>query len=428
MSQDRSRIQDILSDQLTELHSISALSTNITALGVVTGDILTSVTNEFEYDGTYFVSNAGDNSDGLSWATAFTAIASALDLVEANYNAGEKYLILLGIGTFDVNVTGNPTYASNIHIKGSGFGKTIIVNNHVGATSILRFTGHSGLEELMVYTGATGSKSGVIVSNTGISAYGFVMKNVWIIGYSADGAMDCLLIEGGAGMGYYENVHIIGDITNSVGIHMDNSDENTLEHIIVFDCCIGIYLEHTNDDDNHYHDVYLDGNAVGIQIDLGDGNCFNLVHFGNNVVNVIDNGNATKLCNICLVSEVTLLMPETASAGTTVVSKNIADTYGDNYSQIDDGSGFTKPFKIIGAFLGNPSDNTATYIVKIATGEALAEDDIGRMIHQSDKFTTGLPIAIQSGVIPAGTRVSANCQTENAVADDIEIWLLYVEY
>jgi len=408
---DRSRIQDILSDQLTELRSISAFN----------------LSEEIEYDGTYYVSVAGDNSDGLTWATAFTSIASALNIIEANQNTGENHLILVGIGTFDVNITGIPTYTTNIHIKGSGAGKTTIVNNHAGATAILRFTGHSGLEELMVYTGATGSKSGVIVSNTGISAYGFVMKNITIIGYSATGAMDCLLIEGGAGAGYYENIYIIGDITNSTGIHMNNSDENHLEHIIVFDCCIGIHLEHTNDDDNHYHNVYLDGNAVGIQLDTGDGNCFDLVHFGNNTVNITDNGNATKWCNICLVSEITLLMPETASAGTTVTSKNVADTYGDNYSQIDDGSGFTKPFKIIGAFLGNPSDNTATYVVKIATGDAMGEDDIARMIHQSDKFTAGLPVRIESGVIPAGTRISANCMTENAVADTIEIWLLYVE-
>ena len=413
----RSKVQDILSSQLTELQSIS-LSNSV---------IEQKLEQEIEYNGTYYVSIAGDNSDGLSWETAFTALADALNLIEANQNVGENHLVLIGVGIFDVNITGNPTYSTNITIKGSGFGKTTILNNHATATSILRFTGHSGLKDLMVYTGASGSKSGIIVSNTGISAYGFVMENVIIIGYSAEGAMDCLLIEGGAGQGLYKNVRIIGDITNSIGLHMNSSDENQFEHVIVFDCDIGIYLEDDNDDDNHFHDIYLDGNAVGVQIDSGDGNCFDWVHFGNNVVNITDNGNATKWCNICLVLEVTLLMPETASAGTTITSKDVADTYGDNYSEIDDGSGFTKPFKIIGAFLGNPSDNTATYIVKIATGEAAAEDDIARMMLQADKFTAGLPVKVESGVIPAGTRISANCQSENAVADTIEIWLLYIE-
>lgn len=410
MSVDRSRIQDILSNQLTELQGISCIQS-----GIQEGDIT--------YTATLYVSTSGDNSDGLTWSTAFNSIATAYNITSAN--VGDNTLILIGVGLFDVNLVAGLAVAKNVAFIGQGYTRTIIRNSHASNTYVFSCSKPTTFKNLQIMR--VGTCDGIRLE---AGAWGSIIDDVRFNFFTGDaGAGTALKVSAVLGC-KFTDVWIKGDCESTLGIVFVGSGLCLAGNTNIFDCDIGINLTHTDDDNNQFENTHISNCALALSIDVAGAinNHFDELHLHDNVINIVDDGTNTLYVDLETDNEVIDIMPETASAGTIVTSKNVADTYGDNYSQIDDGSGFTKPFKIVGAFLGNPSDAAATYIVKLATGAPASEVDMARMMLQAGKFASGSPVPIESGVLPAGTRISANCQTENAVADDIEIWLLYIEF
>ncbi len=376
---------------------------------------------------TLFVSKAGDNSDGSSQAHAYTALKTALDWIEDNQATGEVHLIVLGDGSWDMDTTLAPTYTKNIAIYGiDSRNQAVISNSHATATHVLKFTGWCSINNVQIDCSV--NETGIEINST--SANGSRLRKLHFDCASLTSAKDAILLDNSVSLVGIFDIHIEGEATNTTGIHLNGASDCRITNITIETVLLGIHLDHADDDINHFKFIEIDSATTGIQIDNAGStdNHFEDLHFHDITTRISDSGTNTHFDRITMDNEEIKIMPETASAGTTITSKNIADTYADNYSQIDDGSGFTKPFKIVGAFLGNSSDNSATHIVKIATGGASSEVDIARLTAMTTVMVQGSPIPIESGVLPAGTRISANLQTENAVANTIQLWLLYIDY
>jgi hypothetical protein len=365
-----------------------------------------------------YVSSNGSGSDGKSWASAYTTIQDALDA--ASVDSNDFTLILIAPGTYDINTTGVPTWSANVAIIGSHRNTVIIKNDHGSASAVMQLSGKSSLKDVTIDCGS-GSNDGLILTSDGAR-----LENIYLEAENVTGAHNALEFSGSIEYVKCEDVMIHGVITHTKGVYLNDCKLSTFINFQIHECATGLHLDHADDDDNFFNFFHIHGCTLGVLIDAGIENQFKNLMLLSNTTNVTTcAGNHWN--NPYFEPQIVRILPETASTGTVVSSKNVADTYADNYTQIDDGTTFTKLFKVVGMALGNPSDNTATYIVKIATGAAASEVDIGRGMHQANRFGAGFSQGFESGVIDPGVRVSANCQSENAVADTIQVWLQYIE-
>lgn len=374
-----------------------------------------------------YVSPNGSNHDGLTWDTAYTTLPAALDACSTDVN-DLTLLVCAPKDSYDI-AADNPSWSCNVVIRGSHRHFVKIINSNVGAAQVLKFTGKAVLYNVYIECG-TNSADGVVFSGSG--ADGSRFRFARINGNSIGGAHDVIRLEGGVKYIRFEDVNILGHTTRTTGLHFNNASYCKIEGANRFhirDCVVGIHFDTTDDENNVIHDTHITGCTDGILIDANaDNNHFGRLDLDNNTTNISDATTTSTWHDIEHDNKVVKILPETASTGSVVASKNIADTYADNYTQLDDGSSFTKPFYVVGAFLGNPSDVTATYLAKVAMGGAGSEVDIGRLMHDgAGKKAPGLPFRMETDIMHPGTRISANAMTENAVADTIQLWLLYIE-
>ena len=326
-----------------------------------------------------------------------------------------------------MNTTLAPTYSKNIAIYGiDSRNQAVISNSHASATHVLKFTGWCSVNNIQIDQGI--NEIGIEID--GVSANGSRLRKLFFDCASLTSAADAILLDNSVSLVNIYDIHIEGETTNTTGIHLNGANSCCIKNILIEAVLLAIHLDHADDDNNHFDFIKMDDAVGGIQIDNAGStnNHFRNLHFHNATTKISNSGTSTHFDEITSDFEEIKILPETANAGISVVSKNVQDTYADNYTQLDDGSSFTKPFKIVGVYIGNPSDNTATHIIKIGIGGAGSEVDIFRSMSMTTVMAPGSPLKIESGIIPAGTRVAANLQTENAVANTIEVWLLYKEY
>ncbi len=84
------------------------------------------------------------------------------------------------------------------------------------------------------------------------------------------------------------------------------------------------------------------------------------------------------------------------------------------------------PFALIGACISAASDSSNTYEIVFYAGDSGSEVEIGRT--RLLKGATNVPqYQLQSGVIPANTRISAKCANGGGSSATIAVALMYVE-
>ena len=370
--------------------------------------------SEHGYTAVLFVDASGNNTDGLTWTNAYTSIPTALAACGAN----DFTLINIGAGVYDINITGNPTYTVNVHIKGLGREITQVKNTHGSATAVLKFTVFCMITDLTIDCGT--GEDGIILDGT--NAHGSILDNLTFDCAALAGAADGIQLTGGIKFLKIHNIHIHGETTNTTGIRTSDSLDNEFNNIHIHDSLVGIHLDNTADHSNHFTNLHIMGCAKGLLIDTGaDNNMFTSIEFHNNTVNSDDTGAGTFYKDVKLDTEIIKVTPVTASVGTLLTSKNVINTYAD--SDIAVISNITTPFKIIGAFLGNPTDATATYLAKIIAGSVTF---IEGLLFFEGKFGGNGFTHFKTNWFAKNTAITANVKTENAAADAVELWLLYV--
>ena len=247
-------------------------------------DKINKLAHAIGYTHTLFVSSAGDNSDGRSWATAYTSLVTALDDVATNQSTGESHLIMIGDGTFDINTTGNPEYTSiNVAIIGMGKNKTFLTNSHATATSILMFDSCAlTIANLIFYT-ENNNITGLRITTT-LGTWlgdGTIINNIDFKVLTPTGAHSLLYLEGSTEKLYMNNCDFYGNITHTTAIYTDDATHNYYSNLHFYLCLIGIHLSDADDDSNYFKDIYFSRTDTCIQIDSGasNDNYFENIHF-----------------------------------------------------------------------------------------------------------------------------------------------------
>ncbi|MCK5606018.1 hypothetical protein KAR91_29235, partial [Candidatus Pacearchaeota archaeon] len=221
---DRSKIQDLLSDQLTELQSIAS-----------------GFPNDREYTATFYLSPDGDNSDGLTWATAFNTLAAVHNLASADVNAFT--LVLCAPATYDVNIAGSFDITKQLHIIGKSRANTIFENNNALATGVFTVTTAFCMMDKMQVSSGLGN-FGVLFTPTNS---GFRMFDSFING-TINTSANSLLEFNNASNCRIEDTYIVG---NPLSITMIGIDLNTTSYGCTFMNCaigycdVGINLDNT---------------------------------------------------------------------------------------------------------------------------------------------------------------------------------------
>lgn len=302
-----------------------------------------SLAHSIGFTETLFVGAAGDNSDGSSWARAYTSLPTALDWIEANQATGEIHCIILGSGTWDMNLTGVPTYTKAIAIYGvDSRNHAVILNSHATATGVLKFTGWCSINNVQIDCG-TGE---IGIEIEGITAIGSRLRKVFFDCEALVGAADAILIDGGAAYIKLRDIHIDGEITNTTGIRLNNANHLVIEEVKVHSALAGIHLDNAADDDNEFLDCHLQTCITGLLIDAGAAdNHFEHIFFYNNTTRINDNGTTTLFTNIHMANTTTIIAPDDV-AGVLVVGGAGANAWSAAAVQIRAAS--ATPFRIIG--------------------------------------------------------------------------------
>jgi len=281
----------------------------------------TNYFESLEYTDVLYVSPDGNNSDGLTWAAAFTTIQAAL--ANASSDLNDITLILIAPGIYDMNTAGIYVVNKNVRLFGTRPNLVTITNTHASATGILQFNKYGGMYNLHILCGA-GITNGIIVNSS--ASVDSTLSQVLITDESPDVHFEGILLTNGTYRFLAEELYVQGN-NMTTGIRTDNSYHNVFNDVYMNNCSIGIHLNNTNDDNNVFKTLNILNCQIGILIDSGDQQTFNDITFLDNVRNVYDKvGNS-------IYSEIKLDNPRTYITPDDLVGIEVlgagAETYGD---------------------------------------------------------------------------------------------------
>ena len=265
-------------------------------------NMLSSLLKSSSFTDTLFVSLAGDNSNGSSWTKAYTSLTTALDWIATNQATGESHLIMIGVGTFDIDITGNPEYRGlSIGLIGTGRNSTFIINDHATATTILMFDGcELIISNLTFHTGNNNITGLRLVEDVGGLGHGTIIDNVEFHAYIPTGAHSLLYLESDVEGLRMTNCWFFGHSAHTTAIYTDDATYNYYQNIHIYGCLMGIHLSDADDRYNHFKDIYFQLCITCIQIDVvGDGNIFENIYFiGTLTTNIDDSTGQTYWINL----------------------------------------------------------------------------------------------------------------------------------
>lgn len=233
---------------------------------------------------TLHVSPNGNNLDGSSWDKAFQNLSEALDA--ASTNTDDLTLISISPHTtnYDIDTTGDPTWAANVLLKGSYRNWSKIKNTHAGATSILKLTGKSCCCDLN-FNLHTGSANGLIMTHSAP-----VAERCMFVGEDLTGAATGLHLDGATTIkhGRIVGCRFIGHATHMTGLLLDNAASNMFFENYLHDCLTAIQIIHADSDHNTFSRIDIGDCALGLDLDAGNGQHWHHIDFHGNTRNVDD--------------------------------------------------------------------------------------------------------------------------------------------
>ena len=376
----------------------------------------------FGYTDVLFVSPDGNNTDGTTWTNAYTTLPAAL--AETDSDSNSMTLVEISPGTHDMDVTSDPTYAVNVHLRGAGKHLTIIKNDNGGATAVLKFTSFIKISDLTIDCGT--GEDGIILNGTGSN--GSELKNIYIECDQLGGAADGIQLSGGVKFLEFHDVEIHGETTNTTGILTNQSSENEFHNIHIHDCLEGFNFTHTDDHDNQIKDALIEDCTTGIITIAGaDNNHVISAMLVRNTTNVSDAGAGTKWGDIDLHIENPEVYPITTSTGIELTS-GTANSWDTTVKLIMAADVMTTPFKIIGLMIDSVSANVDMYFIRVGPGTngqaALDSIDVADGFHGGVKSIPAIPVT--SGWIAPGQEIAGEIMSESG-ADTVDVWLIVVQ-
>jgi len=299
----------------------------------------------------------GNDGDGSTWASAYTTIQAALDAASTDTDDCTLILISPHTTNYDINTTGDPTWAANVILKGTHRNWAKIKNTHASATSIMKLTGKSSAIDLNFNLG-TGN-NGLIMTHGGCRGY-----HLQFVGEDLTSAKTGLWLDGAAAKhAKFEDIHILGESasTKMTGILVDQFAHSYFEKVFIHYCLAGIKFAGTSADINHFNAIDIGHCGIGLDIDAGNGQHFTDILFHDNTTNVDDEVGDHHWNNI-RGSFPIIILPDDLN-GTSVPTHANANTYGTATTIV---AARDKPYRIVGITL-EPS-TSEWYEMKLKDG------------------------------------------------------------
>lgn len=358
---------------------------------------------------TLHVSPNGSGADGLSWRTAYTTIQAALDAASTDADSCTLILISPHATNYDINTTGDPTWAANVILKGSHRNWSEIRNTHVGATSILNLTGKIAIIDLAFNLG-TGSANGVI-----LTASGFHVEQTVFEGGDLTGAATALWIDGDTALfGDILNCAFDGHVTHMAGLLLDNAAQCEIRDSHIHNCLTGIQIVNAASDFNFFRNLDICDTALGIDIDAGNAQRFRDIQFHHCTVNVDDEVGDHSWVNIYGEFPVTI---EPYDLTGVTLTTGAAGVYGAD-TEIRAAATSTVPFRIVAIHV--EPDTVEWYQLRLSDDSGSTFFDVIHL-YGSKREGTAAPSGTEY-IFNVGTRISGSLRDETG-ADNAQVWL-----
>lgn len=367
------------------------------------------------FDTVLFVSLEGDNSDGLTWDTAYTSLALALADVPSGVNYGS--VIYVAPGTYDVNVSGSLSINKQVIIQGISPLVTTFKNTHASATAVFSLDAKCRLAYLTVWCAGTVDTGGVIINETSGLQY------VTIVAATTTVEIICISITTGVGSVILSNVSMIGNTTNTIGLKAVGDGGHQITDIKAVHCAVGIWFAHADEGRSTVNGYISDLCTLAVKVIIGaDYIKWMYIYFFNNTTNVEDNGASTVMWKTVFQDhEHEAIYPEDPAAGITITADALASTWG-VWTQLT--AGFSEFVRIVGAIASElVADNK--YLIEFSYGAAGGDHIVAQELFGEGSAKQTINLAVDTGYVPPNTPMWARVQSESGGSDTCDIWLKY---
>ncbi len=352
------------------------------------------------------VSPDGDGTDGLTWATAYQTPQAAFDA--ASTDANDCTLVLIVPATYDIDMTGNPSWAANLEVRGTHRGWGMIQNGHGTATAVMRFTGRVSITDITINPGAT-AIDGVIITSDSPR-----LRRVMMECEDATGAMTGITLSGGAEHAVLEDVEVHGAVAYTTGLLLNNAPHNHFENLQLHDCLTGLQITDGLSDTNEFHHCDFHDCALGIDIDAGNGHTFDDILFSNCTRNVDDEVGDHHWSNINGAFDVAILPDDLTGVA---VSTGGAGVYGSD-TEILAAAGRDNPFRVV-TYYFDPS-TSEWYQVRLSDDSGTTFFDV--LQFDANKQRGNSASSGTEHIFNRATRISASARDVSG-GDTVQVWV-----
>lgn len=412
---DRSKVQDILSSQLTVLQTLPT-ATQVGSLP--NHDDLAFAYLDLAITAILYVSPNGDNSDGSTWAKAFNEIQDALDACSTDANDLTLVLVAPQTGSnyYDINRSGDPEWFCNVVLAGSHRNWVKIRNTHESATSIAKFSGLTSLQRLNFNLGDAD------VDAVKINSPAFRVNRCQFVGEDLTGAAIALALGNGEILrkfGIVEESIFKGDIEQMTAISINKVSCSIFRNNCYGLCNRGILQNNEESDNNRFFNEEFTGCNVALDLNAGNACIFNTISFFGCTTNIDDEVGDHMWNNIN--GEFPITVEPDNFSGVTVDTHANANTWGAD-TELRAAATSTKPFKIVQVFL--EADASEKFRIRFSA-------DSGSTFFADIQFEGTANVA-QRRALPftsstdfifnQGTRISASTKSESG-GDTVLVWI-----
>ena len=360
----------------------------------------------------FFVSPDGDGADGLSWRTAYQTVQAALDAASTDVNDLTIILIAPHATYYDINTTGDPTWAANVILCGSLSGFVEVRNEHASATSILKLTGKSALHSIGFNLG-TGSVNGVIM--TSIGAF---LDDCQFVGTTLTGAATALHFDGANILHVHCGDTLFhGHATHMTGLLIDAAAFGTFHDLHFTDCLTGIQIVDAFSDENDFQEIDIGDCALGIDIDAGNRQHFKVIRLHDNTRNVDDEVGDHEWAEVLGPFDI-LITPDNLT-GIAVAAGGSANTYGAD-TELASAASRDNPFRLVGATFEPDAAPGEFYMIRFSDDSGSTFYEV--MMFEGDKREADAAPSGTEHIFNAGTRISCSAKSASG-GNNTQVWI-----